>query len=419
MINELFILAILVAGGYFIGNDLGASSAGVIGGLIVFISWQLLQLRILKQYLLGQSEALTITSPLWQQIYTQVRRLQQNGQKRPKELQTLLRFQESVSALPLGIVFLDKYNQVEWLNQAASQLLGLRDPQDVGRNISHLLRQPDIVDSLKKGDDVHEVSLQTKKHHLNLYITYFSSRHLIIVQDMTRLRHLQALHHELLSDVSHELRSPLTVVQGYAEILSNNQVHDVNKISTEILKHAQEMKSIIDNLLSCDLLETRALRSDQCTTVSIEDLIQEVISNTPKVFPEKPCLIKPQIESTAKIYGSHHELKQALTNLVCNAVHYSDNDGVVNIVWQSDNEGGKLSVIDHGRGIAAEHIPLLTERFYRVDKDRSRHSGGIGLGLAIVKGILQRHQARLQIESELGKGSVFCCRFDSSVLRSD
>ena len=418
MINEFAILVALLTAGYFIGLEFGLVAVGICLALFLFGLLQVVQAHKLLVYLSGKATENPISfSYLWKNIYRWIKRLEQKDQHQAREFQTLLRFQESVSALPIGIVFLNERNRIEWFNKAAGRFLSLRNPDDFGRDITYFLRQPELAAGLKNKEATVRLTLNLGGFNLDMFITDFENRHFILVQDMTHLQNLQEARRELLSDVSHELRSPLTVIQAYAEMLNTDKEADVQEMSREILNYTKEMNVIIDNLLASELLDTRPLTAEKCEVIDVSVVAKELVEEGAKLFPEKKCSIDVDIESTDKIYGNRYEIICALNNLLHNALRYSHTGGTVRLLWQTDTNGGHFSVIDHGKGIPAEHIPRLTERFYRVDKDRARESGGIGLGLAIVKRILQRHHAHLHIESEVGKGSIFRCDFGTEMLR--
>lgn len=228
------------------------------------------------------------------------------------------------------------------------------------------------------------------------------------------INQLERIRRDFVANVSHELRTPLTVVRGYLETLMNKKnsgIRPYQKIFSQMYQYSTRMEAIIDDLLLLSRLESEDSTSEEKVSFSVSKILRILCADAKRISGEKQHKIKLEADSNLYISGSEEELKSLFSNIIINAVKYTPGKGHIHIKWYADDNHAVFSVSDTGIGIAKEHIPRITERFYRVDKARSRESGGTGLGLAIVKHVIMRHQGDLRIESELGKGSTFTCRF--------
>lgn len=330
-----------------------------------------------------------------------------------RNLVGLLRaFRDAASALPDAVVALDGGHRIQWFNAAAHALLGLTYPQDVGGHVTNLLRAPRIVDWLKSGSTEPLIDIASpgdENVRLNLrLIPYADDRFLLIARDVSQLMRLEQVRRDFVANVSHELRTPLTVVHGYLDLIEPEQMPEYEPILRELRHQSHRMTQIVEDLLTLSRLE--AQNDIPSERVSMRPLI-EALRREAVALSQRQHTITAEIQGSADLLGSVKDLHSAFSNLVSNAVRYTPAGGRITVRWESDEHGGRLSVIDTGQGIPAQHIPRLTERFYRVSTSRSRETGGTGLGLSIVKHVLQLHQARLEIASELGTGSTFSCVF--------
>jgi two-component system phosphate regulon sensor histidine kinase PhoR len=312
------------------------------------------------------------------------------------------------------VVLLDSLWEIIWFNDAAARLLGLRPGQDLRRRIGNLIRHPDFVGYLKHGnfDEPLEIPAPTSgglRVAIRI-VPYGSDQRLLMARDVTHLHRLEEIRRDFVANASHELRSPLTVVSGYLDAMrADSRIEaDWGVPLAEMGHQIQRMAAIIKDLLELSRLETET-REASFAPVDVPGMLQRVRREA-LALGYGPREITVEADS-AWLFGAEAELFSAFSNLVFNAMRYTPDSGRVRIVWQREADGARLTVNDTGVGIAPEHIPRLTERFYRVDKSRNRDSGGTGLGLAIVKHVLQRHGASLSIESEPGKGSAFSCFF--------
>ena len=228
------------------------------------------------------------------------------------------------------------------------------------------------------------------------------------------INQLERIRRDFVANISHELRTPLTVIRGYLETLlkkKNPGIKSYQKIFSQMYKYSARMKAIIDDLLLLSCLESDDHLPEEKVNMVISEILKTLCADAKRISGEKQHSIKLEADANLYIRRSEEELKSLFSNIIINAVKYTPAKGRIHVKWYLDNEYAVFSVSDTGIGIAKEHIPRITERFYRVDKARSRESGGTGLGLAIVKHVLMRHHGDLHIESELGKGSTFTCRF--------
>ena len=325
------------------------------------------------------------------------------------------RFRLAAEALPDGIVVLDRINRIEWANARAVAQLGLDPKQDIAQPVVNLVRQPEFLRYLETGDWGESVVVPSSRaagRSLALQLVpYAVDKKLLMSRDVTEVEAVARMRRDFIANVSHELKTPLTVISGFVETLQDLDVDGRQR--SRFLQLMQEQARNMQRLIA-DLITLSALESEQNPLTderfAVVPLMLE-LSNDAKALSKGEHEIELDIGEAATIVGSREELASAFGNLVSNAIRYTPPGGKVMLSWRVDADGsGVFSVSDTGIGIAPEHVPRLTERFYRVDRSRSRATGGTGLGLAIVKHVLMRHQAQLDIESEIGRGSTFRVR---------
>jgi two-component system, OmpR family, phosphate regulon sensor histidine kinase PhoR len=399
--------------------------AGLATMLALHLVWQLATLFRLDWWVRHRSYAAPPDlGGAWGTIVAQVMRLHRRKRfHKQRFIQLVRQIQRSTAALPDGVVILNAQREIVWFNRTASTLLGLRGHDDFGLRIDNLLRQPEFGRYLR--DAQYEVPLVIRasgapETHLSLQVVpYGEGQQLLLVRDVSRQVRLEAMRKDFVANASHELRSPLTVVSGYLETLGQDPALDpeLRAPVAEMRRQAERMTSIIRDLLALSRLEeTDAVVAEVPIDVSalMAMLRKDVLARA-----EHPRDINIRIDSSARLLGSESEIHSAFSNLVDNAAKYTPAQGSIEMRWWTDDEGAHFSVTDTGIGIQAEHIPRLTERFYRADPGRSRATGGSGLGLAIVKHVLQRHAALLEIESAMGTGSTFTCHFPPQRVVAD
>ena len=420
--REVWILVVLVAAGLGLGALTSYLFLFTAIGLGAYILLQLYQLRRLHQWLLSdkRGEVPDAGGP-WGDVFNEVRKLVRQAARRADELtDALKRFQSAAAAMPDGIVIMSEYDEIEWANPPASRLLGVDYPRDRGIRLINLVRDPTFNHYFTRGDFSEPLELDSPSEPgsmVSLQIVPFSIRlKLVMARDITRLHRLEQMRRVFVANVSHELRTPVTVLSGYVETLRGMDYvrpDDLKKHLATMHEQALRMQRLVDDLLMLSRLETAPPNRKE-EVVDIPALLSGLKEQAEVLSANAKHQIALDVEANLKLRGSRDELHSAFMNLINNAVRYTPPGGAIHLRWYTDRDCAKFSVTDSGEGIAAEHLPHLTERFYRVDSARSRASGGTGLGLSIVKHVLLRHEALLDIESELGHGSTFICEFPAS-----
>jgi len=329
--------------------------------------------------------------------------------------QIIERFQEASAAIPDGIVVLDAANRIDWANARALAQLGLDLAHDRGQPIVNLVRQPEFHRYLEAGDYGSSIVVAAQRdpgRSLALQLVPFAAdQKLLMSRDVTELEAVGRMRRDFIANVSHELKTPLTVISGFVETLQDLDLDDKQRARFLSLMREQagNMQRLVADLLTLSSLESEQ-NPPQEEWFDVVPLLLAVSSDA-KALSKGRHRIALDIRDAARVMGSRDELASAFGNLVSNAVRYTPADGSITLAWRVEPNGdGVFSVTDTGIGIPAENLPRLTERFYRVDRGRSRATGGTGLGLAIVKHVLIRHQAELAITSERGRGSTFSVR---------
>lgn len=339
-----------------------------------------------------------------------------NQRNRTKKLlSTAQRFKQMFDGLPDACVMLDENFAIRATNQRADELLGLT-PTDIGTSVSTFLRHPSAQQLLRtNGDSQDEVEIpspQADNVHLQLRLLKLRDNSgLLIARDVSEVNRILAMRENFIANVSHELRTPLTVLIGYLESLSDQKLNQaaVFEIINRLNTPAQRMKSLVEDLLTLSQLEASPTPDvEMITLVNIPKVIAELVEEVQPMMNAKHIL-ESHITKDLKISGVRSELQSAFLNLVTNALRYSPDGGKVTIRWEQLGELARFQVTDEGIGIPSNHIPRITERFYRVEPNISLSTGGTGLGLAIVKHVLLRHQSKLSVASGVGRGSTFYC----------
>jgi two-component system phosphate regulon sensor histidine kinase PhoR len=354
---------------------------------------------------------------LWGEAVEVAHRLYQRKRFHKRRVLTLLReLRRMTSAMPDAAILLGATREILWFNRTAAQWLGLRRKLDYGLRIDNLIRQPEFVEYVRSGGEgagprLHMPDQGDRWFVFNLVTTSEWGLQLMIVRDVTVEARLENMRRDFVANASHELRSPLTVVSGYLDTLAEDPALDPawHEPVREMQRQSERMKNIVQDLLDLSRLEAGSGEAEQ-TTVDVGGMLA-LIRREALGRPQPPAEFNLRLESDAFLLGAEAELHSIFHNLVSNAVKYTPAGGRIDVRYWTDAAGAHVSVQDTGIGIAPEHIPRLTERFYRVDAGRSRKLGGSGLGLAIVKHALQRHGAQLEVQSVEGQGSTFTCHF--------
>jgi two-component system phosphate regulon sensor histidine kinase PhoR len=426
-ISELWRLGGLLAAMLLLGLLLGNLWLFLALTLLLYLIWHLYNLYRFERWLRhGKKSAPPEVPGLWGEVFYQFYRLQQRKRKRKRKLANMLRrFRESTSAMPDAIVVLNPNQEVEWFNEAALEMLGLQSSQDIGQRIVNLLRSPQFLEYLQRSreqDSTQSVMIPSPLNPqalLRLHLVPYAKRRcLLIARDITQLQRLEQIRRDFVANVSHELRTPLTVIHGFIETLRDSGDACATQWQRPLLLMAQQtlrMENLVNDLLLLSRLESESAPA-KLEPVAVARLLANICEDARALSGDQAHNISLQADESLQIHGVSEELRSAFSNLVFNAVRYTPAGGAIEIRWWQEAGGARLSVKDTGEGIAAHHIPRLTERFYRIDIGRSRNQGGTGLGLAIVKHVLNRHHAQLQVDSKIGVGSTFRCEFPAAAI---
>jgi two-component system phosphate regulon sensor histidine kinase PhoR len=351
----------------------------------------------------------------WDELLSALYRHERDAARRNEDLSdTLARFRRAAQALPDGVVILDAENRIEWCNDTAAAHLGLDPRSDLGQPIANLVREPAFVEYLAAPEPSMPAPIFVPLGRDTVYslqiIPYGEAQKLLLSRDVTQAQRVETMRRDFVANVSHELRTPLTVLVGFLETvrelkLDPQRVRDYLGMMQD---QSSRMHRIIEDLLTLSQLESAP--PPAADRVRVMPLLERVRADAMALSAGRHT-IALEAHPEADLLGSEAELASAFGNLVTNAVRYTPAGGEVRLIWRADAEGASFSVEDTGVGIAPEHLPRLTERFYRIDRSRSRETGGTGLGLAIVKHAVARHQATLEVESKPGAGSRFTVQF--------
>lgn len=418
--SELKRLCLLLAGAAIIGYLAGHISWVMLISLCAYYFYNLYQLRRFNLWLNRSSSESDSEPPesfgLWGDIFDGIYRLQKQERRANSYLANIIdKAQESSAALEMAVVLINKQGNLDWWNLAAEELLGFQYPKDRYQSITNLVRDPRFSDYFH--NEIYEETLKMDAPGKNNKVLEFQialfgeNERLMIVRDITQLHRLESMRKDFVGNVSHELGTPITVIKGYLEaILDNLDAMDPkwHKPMQQMRQQSLRMENIVRDLLMLSSLETKGLTKTQ-EIIGLQELFSEIESDTQQMFKDKNHVFEIDCDPTFTITGKRSELYSAISNLVVNAAKYTAAGGHIQLSAARKDLSLEIAVQDNGIGIEKQHIPRLTERFYRIDGSRSTDTGGTGLGLAIVKHILARHEGVLEVESEYGKGSRFTC----------
>ena len=417
-----------------------AQAWGVVAGALLatwlWMAWDMWHARKLLVWLRStELQQAPSMSGVWGELSTRMRRwLRLDAQQVQQSEQRLQDIFAALQASPNGLILLDATGHIEWCNQMAEQQFGLDAQRDMLQSVGNLVRDPAFSAYWARHDFTQPLLLQGRdstpmrpvRLSVQLY-AYGDGRHLLLSRDITSLEQAEAMRRDFVANVSHEIRTPLTVLAGFVETLQTLPLEEDERkrFLALMAQQATRMQSLVQDLLTLSRLEGSPLPArDEWTPLApllrqcedearaLSDMLTRK-SGQPHVleFPAAPAL-------QADVAGIPAELQSAFSNLISNAIRYTPAGGQIAVTWTAHADGSAtFTVQDSGRGIDPEHVGRLTERFYRIDRSRSRETGGTGLGLAIVKHVLQRHGAQLHISSTLGQGSTFAATFPAQRLR--
>jgi two-component system phosphate regulon sensor histidine kinase PhoR len=431
----LLVSQVLAAGiGWYEARDGHHVETALILALIVGYVWFFIDsargLRVLLWLRGGATDDLKLGSGLWGETYDRARRMLRASQRLTAESEGRLQeFLAAFQASPSGVVLLDSELRIEWFNQTAGQHFGFDAERDLLQHFGNLVRDPSFAAYLAAHDFLHDVTMPgrnstfSKPVKLSVHLhPYGQGRSLLLSRDITALEQAEAMRRDFVANVSHEIRTPLTVLGGFVETLQTLPLIDDERqrYLGLMAQQAMRMQTLVSDLLTLSKLEGSAPPSTH-EWVSMDSLMEQCEQDAhdlSRVLFDRSHDLHFESASNMEIAGSAVELHSAMFNLISNAISYTPTGQRIDVSCSTPPQGGLLFCVkDSGLGIAPEHLPRLTERFYRVDRSRSRDTGGTGLGLAIVKHVAQRHAAELLIASAPGKGSIFSIRFAPNRVR--
>ncbi len=442
MLGRSFSFVLFLALGWGLGWVLAEPPAvaqgaawGLLGGAVTWYAIDLWRANRVADWLTAPDQSLPTTWGVWGDVVDRVRRLTRSHDRQLHTSRASLeQFLSAIQASPNGVLMLDREWRITWCNSMAAQHLGIDPARDMAQLIGNLVRNPDFNRYLQHNDHSEPVIIDGREHRpevpqrlaLQLF-AYGQEQHLLLTQDITSVEQSEAMRRDFVANVSHEIRTPLTVLAGFIETLQTLQLDadEQHRYLALMAKQASRMQSLVEDLLTLSKLEERQHR-DQGEWISLQGLIQsamdEAVSLTQKMNPPPAsphpieCLDIDLVQGI-DIRGTPTELLSAFSNLLSNAVRHTPAGSPIQVSWVMKEGEGVFTVQDKGPGIPPEHLPRLAQRFYRIDRSRSRETGGTGLGLAIVKHIMQRHQGRMLVESRLNEGSQFSLVFPIERLR--
>lgn len=424
MTQRAFELLLLVALGSVWGwafDSMAWTFTGALLGALVWVVWDSLRARRVFDWLnKGEGHRAPALSGVWAELVDRNRKLIKKLEKKAQSSDDRLEdFLSAIQASPNGVVLLDAHGRIEWANLTAANQLGFDPQRDVGQYVRNLVRQPEFSHYLKQKDFDREVQIEGpgaragQSTQLSVQIhPYGKKRKLMLTRDVTALRLAEAMRRDFVANVSHEIRTPLTVLSGFVETMQTVPLEesDRQRYLSLMSQQAQRMQTLVSDLLTLSRLEGSPAPG-QGEWMPMRELLRHVLQEArglSHAIAQPVHVIEAMDDTDAWVSGSKSELLSAMSNLLSNAVRYTPAGGRIEAGWHVNEDGSATFMVrDSGPGIAAEHLPRLTERFYRVDRSRSRETGGTGLGLAIVKHVVQRHGGGFDVQSVVGQGSTF------------
>jgi len=406
---------------YFIISSIFSQKLAVVivlATLIIFILIHIYWIYKLSNWVESPSlKNLPNGTGIWQNIFAKLYRTYRQQKKSQTQLTTTLdQFIQAAEAINDGIVGVNEDNEILWSNKKAQKMLNINPKKDYNQPINYIFRNSDLSNYLTKENYEDSINIHNTNNKLDIEIkaTFFSENHkLITCRDLTSLKKIQNLRKDFVSNFSHELKTPLTVISGFLETLEDRKKIDVQskKIISLMSEQAHRMKKLIDDLLLLSNVESDYLQN-RSEKIIMRDIFKK-IKNEVSFIDQQQHKISYSLNNEINIYGSSTEIYSAFINLLTNAIRYTDKKGEITVSWNKINNDAIFQVADTGIGIPEKHLKRITERFYRVDEDRSRESGGTGLGLSIVKNIMHQHQGEIRVASEINSGSSFKLIFPS------
>ncbi len=423
--NELLCVAAAALALLLLGLLTGYTNLLLGFGALVYLGWHLVNFVLLQLWIgRRRSFRLPLSFGVWEAVFNGLQREQLRHRKRKHQLAASLGdYRKATEILPDAFVVLSEEGAIRWFNPAARKLLGLRWPADLDKDVTKVITHPVLEDNLEAGRSSRPLEVPSPINGawmLNIQVTAPFGRlreRILIARDITAVFRLEQARRDFLASVSHELRTPITVFRGYLEALQEAAAANPlwSKPVAQMHQQAKRMQELVDDLLTLSRLEL-AERPHAVEPVPISKMLEEIVAEAQALSNAQKHQLRLRTDRGVRLVGQEQELHSAFSNLIFNAVRHTPAGTRVDIDWHGNVVGANLTVRDLGPGIAAYHLPRLTERFYRVESGRSRRAGGSGLGLAIVKQVLNRYSADLRISSVVGEGTTFSCQFPASMV---
>lgn len=423
--HDVLLLALFLVYAYILSFFVNYIWLCVTLAVILFFSLQLYSLFKLNQWITQYpNQEPPKLDGVWGVLVDNVYHTQQQQKQLHQHLTLLFeKAQDSLKHLNHGIVLLNKQDEIEWGNLAAVELLAIH-PQHINHNITQVIADSQLIEYTQNPDyfpdGIKILCPEYQNRYIHIKITDFGANNrLLIANDVTRMHNLEQMRKDFVDNVSHELRTPLTVLSGYLETFKEQEdlAPAYERAFTKMQAQTKRMNALVNDLLLLSNLENQKNVIPH-QLIDMPNLINHIFDDTQAYNIDYGHSLQLEIDSHYDIFGAEAEIVSAFNNLISNAIKYTPKGGTITLGWHDHEHGAYFSVQDTGIGINAEHLPRLTERFYRVDTARSRLTGGTGLGLAIVKHVLIQHDARLEIESVEGQGSIFKVIFPKHCLHS-
>ncbi|MFK5986082.1 MAG: phosphate regulon sensor histidine kinase PhoR [Pseudomonadota bacterium] len=421
---ELMVVSLVLYGLFYLGSGLGSSWQILVLGLLIYLYWHIYFIfQLLDWFKLGQLSKPPPSLGIWRIIFMQIETVQNKAFIKHKKLNRILdNYRNFFDSIPDAALILNHSKnsiyKIEWFNKNASVYLGLKKKKHLGMDINQVIDHELFANFLLGNERQQDLELPSpldnnKMLSLNL-LPYSDDLQILLVRDISKTYRINKVRKDFVANVSHELRTPLTVINGYLETLEEHYSEDPTLLYPiqSMRQQSKRMVNLVQDLLTLSNLESNSAKAVSTELVDVPAMVEMLSSEARLLNKQKNHKIKTFIDQGLMIQGNEKELQSAFSNLIANAIRYTPAGGEINIRWYQKKQSIYFSVEDNGEGIATKHCQRLTERFYRVDKGRSRNDGGTGLGLAIVKHILNHHHAELEISSKLGKGSTFTCKFE-------
>lgn len=416
-------LLLLLCAGLLIGWMYERPLIGLLVAALLSLVWQVRRLLAFDHALHSRNfDAFRFGEGIWQQIFSRFSYEHERGNRyRGQHRQLLKEIRKSTNAMPDGAIILDDENEIVSCNRAAKRLVGVKRKKDRGQRVDNILRDPRLTELLQSDDAIRTADINSPIEDgrwINCRVVpYGADQKMLLLRDVTERIRLGKIRRDFVANASHELRSPLTVISGYLDSIADDD--EIPEAWAQPIAQMQgqtmRMTQIVSELMELSRLDAAG---DAGTDEPVD--VAGLLAAGRKAYQGQKNVpsIGVDVESSVALLGDSRDIESVITNLLSNAIRHTPAEGEIRLTWRSNADGAELVVSDTGEGIDEEHIPRLTERFFRVDRGRTREGGGIGLGLAIVKHILGRHDAELSISSKFGEGSTFSCRFPADRLVS-